>query len=83
MKFMLKFNINDTGLTKDIHDVNLKQYVTKFNKSIVQNTMYLAEIEIDNINQIRDLGYYFDRDIKICGLSMDVLKVCEDSSIYG
>lgn len=76
MLFKLIFNIKESGLTKEIHDINLKNYAyLGLGESSIENENYIVDILINDIKQIQNLGYYFDRDIKICGDGMNILEV--------
>lgn len=64
----------EDGCTKEIHDINLPSYVSKFISSNINNkNMYCAIVEIDSIKQIQDLGYYFDGDMVVSGIGMNVI----------
>ncbi len=67
-----KIWITLTEDTKEIQDMNLPQYVTNFIGSRIDNeNIYTADVLIDNIEQIQDLGYYFNEDISIFGDGMN------------
>ena len=74
MKFKIVKCLSE-GESKEQHDINLPQYVTKFISSEVDNEeIYKAIVEIDNIKQIQELGYCFDDEIIIWGADMDCIS---------
>lgn len=69
------------GETKEQHDINLPQYVTRFFSSKVDSKgVYRADVDLKREEEkLVDLGYYFDEDVIIYGTgdiitTVDTLK---------
>ena len=77
MKFKIIKCLSE-GESKTQHDINLPQYVINFISSEVDSkNVYRAYVELESIEKLVDLGFYFDKDIVIYGMSLDILTTID------